>query len=103
VVFSPAGLADPVGNVWEWVAQFFGGLKTSGPGTAVAWGSNGDYAWNFQGQAYNPDTGGYTEGLPAMLIVGGNWSNGALAGVRAAPAINSPGPAAADIGFRLSR
>ena len=22
--YSPAGLADPVGNVWEWVAQFFG-------------------------------------------------------------------------------
>ena len=34
--YSPAGLADPVGNVWELVAQFFGGLKTSSPGTGVA-------------------------------------------------------------------
>ncbi len=101
--YSPAGLADPVGNVWEWVAQFFGGLKTSSPGTAVAWGSNGDYAWNFQGQAYNPDTGGYTEGLPAMLIVGGSWGDGAGAGVRAANASHSPGVAYASLGCRLSR
>lgn len=101
--YSPAGLADPVGNVWEWVAQFFGGLKTSNPSTAVAWGSNGDSAWNFQGQAYNPDTGGYTEGLPAMLFVGGDWYNGAYAGVRAANAGSSPGIASANIGFRLSR
>lgn len=101
--YSPAGLADPVGNVWEWVAQFFGGLKTSSPGTGVAWGSSGDYAYNFQGQAYNPDTGGYTEGLPAMLFVGGGWNYGASAGVRAALARYSPGYASADFGFRLSR
>lgn len=101
--YSPAGLADPVGNVWEWIAQFFGGLKTSSPGTAVAWGSNGDYAYNFQGQAYNPDTGGYTEGLPAMLLVGGGWNDGAYAGVRAANANYSPGFADSAVGFRLSR
>ena len=101
--YSPAGLADPVGNVWELVAQFFGGLKTSSPGTGVAWGSSGDYAYNFQGQAYNPDTGGYTEGLPAMLLVGGGWGNGASAGVRAAVAAHSPGDAYAFVGFRLSR
>lgn len=101
--YSPAGLADPVGNVREWVAQFFGGLKTSSPGTAVAWGSSGGYAYNFQGQAYNPDTGGWTEGLPSLLIAGGYWSDGALAGVRAASAIYSPGDAGTNIGARLSR
>jgi len=36
--FAPSGLADPVGNCWEWVAQFFGGLKTSSPGTSISWG-----------------------------------------------------------------
>ncbi|MBP8292323.1 MAG: SUMF1/EgtB/PvdO family nonheme iron enzyme [Caldilineaceae bacterium] len=101
--YSPAGLADPVGNIWEWVAQFFGGLKPSNPGTGVAWGSNSDYAYNFYGQAYNPNTGGWTDGLPSLLIVGGYWSNGANAGVRAAGAYSSPGDAAAFVGFRLSR
>ena len=101
--YSPAGLADLVGNIWEWVAQFFGGLKTSSPGTGVAWGYNSDYVYNFQGQAYNPDTGGYTEGLPALLLVGGGWGNGAGAGVRSALARHSPGGAPAGLGFRLAR
>jgi len=101
--YSPVGLADPVGNVWEWVAQFFGGLKTTSPGTGVAWGYEGDYAYNFEGQAYNPDTGGYTSGLPALLYVGGGWSDGAVAGVRAAYARNSPGNSYAGIGFRSAR
>jgi len=101
--FAPSGLADAVGNVWEWVACFFGGLKTSSPGTGVAWGYNWDYAYNFQGQTYNPDTGGYTEGLPALLYVGGYWINGACAGVRAANANISPSHASTGVAFRLAR
>ena len=99
--YSPAGLADAVGSVWEWVAQFFGGLNTAGQG--VSWGYQGDYAYNFLGSAYNPDTGGYTAGLPAMLIVGGNWSGGSNAGVRAARAVYSAGFSYGDLGFRLAR
>ena len=101
--YVPSGIADAVGNTWEWAAQFFGGLKTSSPGTGVAWGSNGDYAYNFQGQAYNPDTGGYTEGLPSLLFVGGGWSYGSFAGVRAAYAGDSPGVAGGSVSFRLCR
>jgi formylglycine-generating enzyme required for sulfatase activity len=108
--YSPGGLADPVGNVWEWVATFFGGLKTATPGTAVNWDTvggggyeEGDQAYNFQGQAYNPDTGGWTEGLPSMLIVGGSWGDGAGAGVRAAGVYYSAGNAYAGIGFRSAR
>ena len=82
--------------------SIFRGLKTSNPSTAVAWGSNRDSAWNFQGQAYNPDTGGYTEGLPAMLLVGGGWYHGARRRARA-DASNSPGSADTSVGFRLSR
>jgi hypothetical protein len=96
-------LADPVGNISECVATFFGGLKTSSPGTGAAWGYSSDYAYNFQGQAYNLDTSGYTEGLPAMLIVGGSWNTGSYAGVRAADASNSPGVAATKIGARAVR
>ena len=99
--YSPAGLADAVGNVWEWVAQFFGGLNTGGQG--VSWGYQGDYAYNFLGSAYNPDTGGYTAGLPAMLIVGGAWNDGSSAGVRAALANNSASHSDYVIGFRLAR
>jgi hypothetical protein len=99
--YSPAGLADAVGNVWEWVAQFFGGLNTGGQ--AAAWGYQGDDAWNFLGSAYNPDTGGWTAGLPAMLLVGGDWAYGSGAGVRAAYANNSAGNSVSDVGFRLAR
>lgn len=101
--YSPAGLADPVGNIWEWVNQFFGGLKTTSPGTSVDWGLEGDRAYNFLGQASNPDTGGYTEGLPAMLHVGGSWAYGSLAGVRAAHASLSAGNSYANFGFRPCR
>ncbi|MHB1345849.1 MAG: hypothetical protein ACYCX3_16080 [Thermoleophilia bacterium] len=112
--YSPAGLADPVGNCWELVAEFFGGLRGgwAGVGGAVGgstqWSSGagyneGDAAYNFLGQAYNPDSGGYTEGLPALLIVGGAWSNVSSAGVRAAYASYGPGGAGAGIGFRSAR
>ena len=101
--YSPLGISDAVGNVWEWVAQFFGGLKEANPGSGVAWGSESDYAYNFQGQAYNPDTGGWTEGLPAMLLVGGGWDDGSNAGVRGAYASVSPGYSDNGIGFRPCR
>ena len=101
--YAPSGVTDAVGNVWEWVAQFFGGLKASSPGTSVAWGFEGDYAYNFQGQSYNPDMGGWTEGLPALLYVGGDWYVGAAAGVRAAGADYGPSSASGDFGFRPVR
>ena len=112
--YSPAGIADPVGNVWEWVGQFFGGPRGgwAGVGGAVGgstgWSSGsgyneGDAAYNFLGQAYNPDSGGYTEGLPALLLVGGSWLNDSGAGVRAAYAADSPGYANGGVGFRACR
>jgi hypothetical protein len=101
--YSPLGIADPVGNVCEWVAQFFGGPKEANPGSGVAWGDEGDYAYNFQGQAYNQNTGGWTEGLPAMLVVGGLWNTGLPAGVRGADASASPGYSYDAIGFRPCR
>jgi len=101
--FAPSGMADPVGNCWEWVAQFFGGLKTTSPGTRVAWGYNGDVAYNFEGQSYNPDTGGYTSGLPALLYVGGGWDDRVGAGVRAGSVGVSPGYAHSLLAFRAAR
>jgi hypothetical protein len=101
--YSPSGLADAVGNVGEFVAQFFGGLQPLVPGGGVAWGYQGDNAYNFYGQSYNPATGGYTDGLPSMLIVGGLWSDGSLAGVRGAYASYSPGDAYSGFGFRSAR
>jgi hypothetical protein len=112
--YSPAGISDPVGNIWELVGQFFGGLRGgwAGVGGAVggttSWSSGsgyneGDQVYNFLGQSYNPDSGGYTEGLPALLYVGGSWSGGSVAGVRAAHADVSAGVASYDIGFRACR
>jgi hypothetical protein len=99
--YSPAGLADPVGNVWEWVAQFFGGLNTGGQTTG--WGFESDSAYNFLGSSYNPDTGGWTAGLPSMLLVGGSWGLGSGAGVRSAIANSSVGNSGYNFGFRLAR
>jgi len=101
--YAPCGIADVVGNVWKLLATFFGGLKTSSPGTGVAWGYQGDYAYNFQGQAYNPDTSGWTEGLPAMLRVGGYWGDGATAGTRIASVDSTPGNWGPWTGFFLAR
>ena len=112
--YSPAGIADPVGNIWEWVGQFFGGLRGGWAGVggtvggSVSWSSGsgyneGDQAYNFLGQANNPDSGGYTEGLPALLFVGGSWGRSSYAGVRAANAYYSAGYAGNDLGFRACR
>jgi hypothetical protein len=101
--YAPSGLADAVGNVGEYVATFFGGLRSSDPGGSTAWSFEGDLAYNFLGKAYNTDSGGYTEGLPSLLFVGGYWSSGATAGVRYAYASTSPGYAGNSFGFRLAR
>ena len=112
--YSPAGIADPVGNIWEWVGQFFGGLRGGwagvggAVGSATSWSSGagyneGDQAYNFLGQSYNPDSGGYIEGLPALLNVGGLWNSVSYAGVRSANAYSSPGYAYGGIGFRPGR
>lgn len=110
--YSPAGISDPVGNVWEWVAQFFAGLRTvANAGGSQVWDTSGnaagyeegDATYNFLGASCNPDTGGYTDGLPALLGVGGSWSDGAAAGVRSANAYGSPGNAVTGFGFRPGR
>jgi hypothetical protein len=72
-------------------------------GQATDWGYQGDNAWNFLGSAYNPDTGGWAAGLPAMLVVGGGWGDGSFAGVRAASASDSAGYSSGVFGFRLAR
>lgn len=112
--YSPAGVSDAVGNIWEWVGQFFGGLRGGWAGVggavggATSWSTGagyneGDQAYNFLGQSYNPDSGGYTEGIPALLSVGGHWYYGSSAGVRAAVAAYSAGYAHYNIGFRSAR
>jgi len=40
--------------------------------------------------------------MPALLNVGGNWNNGAYAGVRTANANNSPSNANTYVAFRLA-
>jgi formylglycine-generating enzyme required for sulfatase activity len=101
--YAPSGLADAVGNVGEYVATFFGGLRSSNPGDSTAWSFEDDFAYNFLGKAYNTDSGDYTEGLPSLLFVGGSWRVGATTGVRYANANGSPGYASGNVGFRLAR
>lgn len=111
--YSPSGIADPVGNVWEFVSTFMGGIRGGWAGVggavggATSWGASGynesDQAYNFLGQSYNTDAGGYTEGLPALLMVGGHGGAGSSAGVRMVGATDSAGSAGSSVGLRAAR
>lgn len=107
---SWAGIYDAVGNVWEWVADWFAGTRANAspvaesPGTSATWGpAQIDQVWNVRGAAYSDgDTAAWKDGIPAAAMRGGGWDLGASAGVFTLHLDFAPWQTSAYVGFRCA-
>jgi hypothetical protein len=129
---SGYGVENMVGSVAEWVAdwgqygQYYSttaarGLKkvwvkttagyqelqtdwVDGTYTNTQWpdaGYGADGSWNVAGRSWNGSVN--VNGLPAAVVRGGNWTNGAGTGVFAFNVSNGPSGVRLTIGFRCGR
>lgn len=109
---STWGAEDMIGNVWEWVAEW----GTSGAGASAAYGTmvevdgtgtgyNNDGQWNIGGNSYTSYAApaGWRQGQIPAVLRGGDWGNGANAGVFAFHALIAPSHWGATVGFRCGR
>ena len=107
---SDFGVLDMAGNVSEWTANWisaggtgtYGGCTTDGCDNApwpAGYGSDG--VWNLRTRAINGP--GWVNGIPSVVLRGGNWSNGADAGVFAFHAGIAPSSWGGSVGFRCGR
>ncbi len=113
---SSWGAEDMVGNVMEWTDEWYttAGQITSPAATTVgsrvtgirvndalaAWpsGYGDDATWNVTSTVYNGAEG--VTGVPAAALRGGNWGDGARAGVFALYLHNGPSNRSMYAGFR---
>ena len=108
---SMYGVVGMVGSLWEWVGdwgQYGRDMGIAQGGTRDQGASYGnDLTRNVNGESYTKNSsiggGGWQTGLPAALIRGGSWGDGADAGVDAFDADGAPSTWAWNIGFRCAR
>jgi len=105
---SSWGAQDMIGSLWEWTAQWMPAgtnyTNSGADGTQYNnWpaGYGGDGTFNVGGRAYNGSV--WADGLPAAVIRGGSWGDGADAGVFAFVASLAPSRSFSSLGFRCGR
>ena len=94
---SDVGAFDMVGNVWEWVADWIDQAQ-AGASWPATFGAD---ASNVGGPGV--DSGVVYSAFPGALHRGGDWTNGAFAGVFAINAGIQPSGSSGLIGFRCAR
>ena len=103
---SASGAHDMIGNLWEMTDEWYAGLNTAVSDPVNAWVDTtgttygGDGTWNITSRAYAGAPTGYTQGLPATGLRGGDSNNGARSGIFALHLANAPSGWSALGGFR---
>jgi hypothetical protein len=97
---SDAGAYDMVGNLWEWVAEWWPArINSYGSGESACASSWGSFSDDYNCGAVNVTT----EGPAAMLRGGGGWPPGKLSGPFAIAMTRMPQTENINVGFRCAR
>ena len=93
------GVEDMIGNLWEWVEDWYG----QGPDTGVYVYQPAEYFGDGYWNVYEAEgQGPYATRFPAAGIRGGYWGDGSRAGAFAVDMFNAPSRSDLALGFRCA-